>query len=78
MIGIVLAFPQMVMHYKGVVVDPGTVEIKVPELPGFGLPPLGAPPAGGAPAPPSGGRSISATELRGSGRTSATSSACRQ
>jgi TRAP-type mannitol/chloroaromatic compound transport system permease large subunit len=55
MIGIVLAFPQMVMHYKGVVVDPGTVEIKVPELPGFGLPPLGAPPAGGAPAPPSGG-----------------------
>jgi tripartite ATP-independent transporter DctM subunit len=58
MIGLTILFPQMVMHYKGVVVDPGTVEIKVPELPGMGLPPLGAPetpPAGssqgGAPAP---------------------------
>ncbi len=30
MVGLVIAFPQMVMHYKGVVVDPSTVEITVP------------------------------------------------
>ncbi len=30
MVGLVIAFPQMVMHYKGVVIDPSTVEIKVP------------------------------------------------
>jgi TRAP-type mannitol/chloroaromatic compound transport system permease large subunit len=47
MIGLTILFPQMVMHYKGVVVDPGTIEIKVPELPGLGLPPLGAPEAPG-------------------------------
>jgi TRAP-type mannitol/chloroaromatic compound transport system permease large subunit len=58
MIGLTILFPQMVMHYKGVVVDPGTIEIEVPEMPGMGLPPLGAPdaPQGGsgqgtAPAP---------------------------
>ncbi|KEO51632.1 TRAP transporter large permease [Thioclava pacifica] len=63
MIAIVIAFPQMVMHYKGKVVDPSTVEIKLPTMPGLnggglpglgGLPPLGAPsgaPAPGAPAP---------------------------
>ena len=61
MIGITIAFPQMVMHYKGVVVDPSTVEIKVPTLqplaPGgttLGAPTLGAPNLGGdavAPAP---------------------------
>jgi TRAP-type mannitol/chloroaromatic compound transport system permease large subunit len=51
MIGITIMFPQMVMHYKGKVVDPSTIEIKVPELPGLGLPPLGSPPAdGNAPA----------------------------
>ena len=33
MVGIVIAFPQMVMHYKGVVVDPSTIEIKAPSLP---------------------------------------------
>ena len=50
MIGLVIAFPQMVMHYKGVVIDPSTVEIKVPQLqtlnPGGGLgglPKLGSP-----------------------------------
>ncbi len=32
MIGVVIAFPQMVMHYKGAVVDPSTIEIKVPTL----------------------------------------------
>ncbi|WP_137112302.1 TRAP transporter large permease subunit [Rhodobacter sp. SY28-1] len=32
MIFAVVFFPQMVMHYKGVVVDPSTIEIKVPTL----------------------------------------------
>ena len=54
MIALTITFPAMVMHYKGKVVDPGTVKIEVPELPGLGggglgLPPLGAPPP--APAP---------------------------
>ncbi|OJU52529.1 MAG: C4-dicarboxylate ABC transporter [Mesorhizobium sp. 61-13] len=53
MIGLTILFPQMVMHYKGKVVDPSTIEIKVPELPGLGLPPLGSPPTdGSAPANP--------------------------
>jgi TRAP-type mannitol/chloroaromatic compound transport system permease large subunit len=53
MIGLTIAFPQMVMHYKGTAVDPGTIDYQVPEAPGFGLPPLGAPPADGtAPAAP--------------------------
>jgi hypothetical protein len=39
----------MVMHYKGTTVDPGTIDYKVPEVPG--LSPLGTPPAGGATAP---------------------------
>jgi hypothetical protein len=49
MVGLVIAFPQMVMHYKGPVVDPGEVEIILPpfggDQPGFGLPGLNAPPA---------------------------------
>lgn len=49
MIGLTIAFPQMVMHYKGTVVDPGTIDYKVPEIPG--LSPLGTPPAGGGTAP---------------------------
>jgi TRAP-type mannitol/chloroaromatic compound transport system permease large subunit len=67
MIGLVIAFPPMVMHYKGAVVDPSDVEIRVPGfggdeqpgMPNFGLPPLGAPADDGAqpaqpaqPAPP--------------------------
>jgi TRAP-type mannitol/chloroaromatic compound transport system permease large subunit len=56
MIGITIAFPQMVMHYKGAVVDPSSIEIKVPTLaplaPGggttLGAPTLGAPNLGGA------------------------------
>jgi tripartite ATP-independent transporter DctM subunit len=60
MVGLTIAFPQMVMHYKGDVVDPGDVEIVLPPLggeaqpglPDFGLPPLGAPPADGGAAPP--------------------------
>jgi TRAP-type mannitol/chloroaromatic compound transport system permease large subunit len=35
MVGIVIAFPQLVMHYKGAVVDPSNVIITVPG--GFGL-----------------------------------------
>lgn len=52
MIALTIAFPQMVMHYKGKAVDPSTIEIKVPELPGMGLPPLGAPGGDAAPAQP--------------------------
>ena len=65
MVGLTIAFPQMVMHYKGTVVDPSTIEIVVPPfggdqpglqgLPGLGLPPLGAPPADGAATPPANG-----------------------
>lgn len=49
MVGLVIAFPQMVMHYKGEVVDPSTVKIEVPALQSLGggiggnLPKLGAP-----------------------------------
>ena len=55
MIGLVIAFPQMVMHYKGKVVDPSTIEIVVPPFGGGsglggGLG-LGAPSFGDAPAP---------------------------
>ncbi|WP_394886904.1 TRAP transporter large permease subunit [Mesorhizobium sp. AaZ16] len=65
MIGLVIGFPQMVMHYKGAVIDPSDVEIVVPGfgggggdqqgLPGLGLPQFGAPPpadGGTAPAQP--------------------------
>jgi TRAP-type mannitol/chloroaromatic compound transport system permease large subunit len=59
MIGITIAFPQMVMHYKGPVVDPTSIEIKVPGFtplapggtapsgaPALGAPTLGAPTLG--------------------------------
>ncbi|CAH2397474.1 TRAP transporter large permease [Mesorhizobium ventifaucium] len=49
MIGLTIAFPQMVMHYKGTPVDPGTIDYQVPETPG--LSPLGTPPADGGTAP---------------------------
>ncbi|MET3660399.1 TRAP transporter large permease [Aquamicrobium ahrensii] len=57
MVGLTIAVPAMVMHYKGKVVDPGTIEIRMPDLPGLGdgglgLPPLGAPAPSGAPVPP--------------------------
>jgi TRAP-type mannitol/chloroaromatic compound transport system permease large subunit len=68
MVGIVIAFPQMVMHYKGVAVDPSTIEIKVPGFapmapgggntlgaPTLGVPNFGAPPADGGAAPAPGG-----------------------
>lgn len=54
MVGLTIAFPQMVMHYKGKVIDPGDIQIIVPPagggqlgLPEFGLPPLGSSPATG-------------------------------
>jgi len=59
MVALTISFPQMVLHYKGKVVDPGDVEIVLPPfgggdqpgLPGLGLPPFGAPPADGATPP---------------------------
>jgi TRAP-type mannitol/chloroaromatic compound transport system permease large subunit len=53
MIALTITFPQMVLHYKGPVVDPGDIEIRLPEQPGFGLPPIGgAPPTGNGAADP--------------------------
>jgi TRAP-type mannitol/chloroaromatic compound transport system permease large subunit len=61
MIGIVISFPGLVMHYKGPAIDPSTVNMNLPDMPGlggglgggleggfggFGLPPLGAPAPG--------------------------------
>ncbi len=51
MIGLTIAFPQMVMHYKGPTVDPTSVTITIPALqplaplgaPTLGAPTLGAP-----------------------------------
>ncbi|MFA6157503.1 TRAP transporter large permease subunit [Mesorhizobium sp.] len=45
MIGLTIAFPQMVMRYKGAVVDPGNIDYTVPGVPGMS--PLGPPPADG-------------------------------
>ncbi len=62
MIGLVIAFPQMVMHYKGKTVDPGSIDIVVPPFGGdgglggglgLGAPSFGdAPPAAPAAPPP--------------------------
>ncbi|MBZ9857657.1 TRAP transporter large permease subunit [Mesorhizobium sp. CA13] len=52
MIGLTIAFPQMVMHYKGTAVDSGTIDYTVPGVPG--LTPLGTPPAGTGTAPGNG------------------------
>ena len=49
MVAVVIAFPSLVMHYQGKVVDPSTIEIKVPTL--QPMAPLG----GTAPAPAPGG-----------------------
>ena len=49
MIGVVIAFPSLVMHYQGKIVDPSTIEIKVPTL--QPMAPLG----GATPAPAPGG-----------------------
>ena len=59
MVGLTIAFPQMVMHYKGATVDPSSIEIVVPPFGGsgqpgmgLGLPPLGGPPPADGAAPP--------------------------
>lgn len=50
MIVFVVAFPQMVMHYKGVKVDPASVTITLPSLPTLGAPGgIGGAPQLGAP-----------------------------
>ena len=65
MVGLVIAFPQMVMHYKSVAptIDPSKIEIKVPVFPGGlpgglgapGVPNFGPPPSfGPAPGAPPG------------------------
>ena len=38
MVGVVIGFPGLVMHYKGVVVDPSTVQIVVPQMQTLGAP----------------------------------------
>ena len=56
MVALVIAFPSMVMHYKGAPVDTSNVQITVPGMPTLqapgGLPSIGAPAIGGAPAAP--------------------------
>ncbi|MBT9247333.1 TRAP transporter large permease subunit [Gemmobacter fulvus] len=58
MVGVVIAFPQLVMHYKGTPVDTSNVTITLPQMPtlgggglggGLGQPVPGAAPAIGAP-----------------------------
>ncbi|TIR82536.1 MAG: TRAP transporter large permease subunit, partial [Mesorhizobium sp.] len=53
MIGLTIAFPQMVMRYKGTAVEPSTIDLKLPDMPG--LAPLGTPPGDNGAAPASGG-----------------------
>jgi hypothetical protein len=56
MVGLVISFPQMVMHYKrGPVVDPSTIEIQIPTFGGpSGIPGLGIPGGGFQIGPPPG------------------------
>ncbi len=50
MVGLVIGFPQMVMHYKGPVIDPSSVTITLPSLPTLGAPGgIGGAPKLGAP-----------------------------
>ena len=50
MVGVVIAFPQMVMHYKGKVVDATNITITLPALPTLGAPAgIGGAPVLGAP-----------------------------
>jgi TRAP-type mannitol/chloroaromatic compound transport system permease large subunit len=41
MVALTIMLPGMVTHYKGKVVDPNSVDIKMPDLPGLTLEPLG-------------------------------------
>jgi len=52
MIGLIIAFPKLVLHYRTEPMDASKVQIEMPSLDTFGLPGLGAPstaPAPGAP-----------------------------
>jgi hypothetical protein len=63
MVGVVIAFPGLVMHYKGAPVDASAVEIRVPTLPTLGAPggtSLGAPQLG---APQLGAPQLGAPQL---------------
>ncbi|MGB8813843.1 MAG: TRAP transporter large permease subunit [Paracoccaceae bacterium] len=59
MIGVVITFPGLVMHYKGAAVDPSTIQLELPAMPGLGgldgglggLPSFGTPAPAPAPAP---------------------------
>ncbi|YBV96470.1 TRAP transporter large permease subunit [Phyllobacteriaceae bacterium JZ32] len=55
MVALTIMFPQMVMHYKGPVVDPSSIEIQIPGMPGLGGGGLGLPPLGGQDGGNSGG-----------------------
>ena len=52
MIGLTIAFPQMVMRYKAATAEPSTIDLTLPDMPT--LSPLGAPPAGNGSAPANG------------------------
>lgn len=70
MIGVVISFPQLVMHYKGPAIDPSKVQILAPTLntlnsggaPNLGAPVLGAPVLG---APQLGAPQIGAPAIPG-------------
>jgi len=50
MVGVVIAFPALVMHYKGPPIDPSKVQISIPTLPMIGAPAgIGGAPTLGAP-----------------------------
>ncbi|MBN9552139.1 MAG: TRAP transporter large permease subunit, partial [Alphaproteobacteria bacterium] len=53
MIALTIAFPQMVMRYKGTAVEPSSIDLKLPDMPS--LSPLGTPPADNGAAPADGG-----------------------
>ncbi|WP_181166945.1 TRAP transporter large permease subunit [Mesorhizobium sp. B2-8-3] len=53
MIGLTIAFPQMVMRYKGAAAEPSTIDLRLPDMPS--LSPLGTPPANNNGAAPSNG-----------------------
>jgi TRAP-type mannitol/chloroaromatic compound transport system permease large subunit len=73
MVGLVISFPQMVMHYKrGPVVDPSTIEIQIPTFGGpSGIPGLGIPGGGFQIGPPPGLGGASTPDLMPPSQSSA-------
>jgi TRAP-type mannitol/chloroaromatic compound transport system permease large subunit len=49
MVGVVIAFPQLVMHYKGTPVDPASIQVTLPSLPTMNAGGIGGAPVLGAP-----------------------------